>query len=95
MSLFRQSNDEHLDSLIDRVVEDMEMYGPDSEEYSKLLKHLKALNKLKASKKRKRVSPDLVVGGLFNLLGILLIVAYEERHVITSKAPSMTQKFKL
>jgi hypothetical protein len=32
---------------------------------------------------------------LGNLLGILIIVGYEERNVITSKAFTMTQKTKL
>lgn len=95
MSLFRQRNDAHLDSLIDDVVEDMKLYRPDSEEYPKLVNHLRELNEMKAAKQPRRVSPDIVIGGLFNLLGILVIVMYEERNVITSKAPTMTQKFKL
>jgi len=91
----RKKTEEHLDVLIERVVSDMELYGPDSEEYTNLVKHLETLNRMKASKWWTRLSWDTVLIVLGNLLGILIIVAYEERNVITSKALSMTQKTKL
>ena len=91
----RKKTEEHLDILIERVVSDMELYGPDSEEYTNLVKHLETLNRMKASKWWTRLSWDTVLIVLGNLLGILVIVAYEERNVITSKALSMTQKTKL
>jgi hypothetical protein len=91
----RKKTEEHLDGLIERVVSDMELYGPDSEEYTNLVKHLETLNRMKASKWWTRLSWDTVLIVLGNLLGILIIVAYEERNVITSKALSMTQKTKL
>ena len=83
---FKSDRDERIDKLITRVTEDMEMYGPDSEEYSKLMKHLKQLTKLKAGNKPKPVSRDTMalIGG--NILGILVIVIYEQKHVMTSKA---------
>ena len=91
----RKKTEEHLDILIERVVSDMELYGPDSEEYTNLVKQLETLNLMKASKWWTRLSWDTVLIVLGNLLGILVIVAYEERNVITSKALSMTQKTKL
>lgn len=91
----RKKNEERLDSLTSRVVEDMHLYGPDSEEYSKMVKHLETLNRMKSQKWWTRVSWDTVLIVLGNLLGILIIVAYEERNVISSKALSMTQKTKL
>lgn len=91
----RKKNEEHLDVLIERVVSDMELYGPDSEEYTNLVKHLESLNRMKSQKWWTRMSWDTVLIVLGNLLGILIIVAYEERNVITSKALTMTQKTKL
>ena len=83
---FKRTEEKYLDELIERVVEDMQMFGPESEEYPKLVNTLERLHKLKAEKKPSRVSPDTVAIVLGNLLGILIIVMYEEKHVITSKA---------
>jgi hypothetical protein len=91
----RKTSEKNLDTLIQRVVNDMELYGPDSEEYSKMVKHLESLNRMKSQKWWTRLSWDTVLIVLGNLLGILIIVAYEERNVISSKALSMTQKTKL
>lgn len=85
---FKRTEDK-VDALIDRVIEDMEMFGPDSEEYPKLIANLEKLYKLRAEKKPSRVSPDTLAIVMGNLLGILIIVAYEEKHVITSKAFTM------
>jgi hypothetical protein len=85
---FKRTEDK-VDALINRVIEDMEMFGPDSEEYPKLIANLEKLHKLKADKKPSRVSPDTIAIIAGNLLGILIIVAYEEKHVITSKAFTM------
>jgi hypothetical protein len=85
---FKREEDRQLDVLINRVIDDMELYGPDSEEYPRLVETLKKLYKLKAQQKPRRVSPDTVLIVLGNILGILVIVAYEEKHVITSKAYS-------
>lgn len=82
----KQENQEALDSLITRVVEDMEMYGPGSEEYNTLLSQYERLVRLKAENKPQRISRDtmLIVGG--NIVGILIVVIYEHSHVVTSKA---------
>jgi len=83
---FKRTEDKHLDELIERVVSDMQMFGPESKEYPTLVAHLTALHALKADKKPSRVSSDTVAIVVGNLLGILIIVMYEEKHVITSKA---------
>lgn len=86
MKKFWQASGSIYDAQIERVLSDMEMFGPESEEYPKLLAHLKALHAMKAEEKPKfRISPDTlaIVGG--NLLGILIIVAYEQTHPMVSK----------
>jgi hypothetical protein len=84
--VFERNDAKYLDILIERVVDDMQMFGPESEEYQGLINHLDRLNALKANTRPRRISPDTVMVVLGNLLGILIIVAYEEKHVITSKA---------
>jgi len=73
--------DEHIADILDR----MKQYGPDNDEYPKLVEQLERLNKLKSEERRFKFSSDtmLIVGG--NLIGILIIVAYEQKHVIVSK----------
>lgn len=75
----------YIDPLIDRVVEKMHESGAESENFPKMLGSLERLHKLKTHERRNPVSLDTVaiVGG--NLLITLLIVAYEQKHVITSK----------
>lgn len=82
---FKKETDTPLDRQIDAVLDQMKKSKVTSEEYSSLITHLERLNELKAKERRIRVSPDtwaLVAG---NLLGILLIVAYEQKHVMTSR----------
>jgi hypothetical protein len=74
-----------LDEPIAKILTDMNVYGPDSPEYPKLVMHLERLVRLKAEEARRRVSPDTVLIVSGNLLGILIIVAYEQKHVMVSK----------
>lgn len=75
-----------LDAPIARVIADLDRYGPETDEYPKLIAHLEKLHKMKAEKRPPRVSRDTVMIVLGNLVGILIIVIYEEKHVISSKA---------
>lgn len=90
----KQNKTDKLDEVVDRILEEMSMYGPETEEYQKLMKQLNKVYKLKADVAKKRVSPDTVVLAVANLLGILIIVAWEERRIISSKAMSLLIKAK-
>jgi len=81
----KESGNTPVDKQIDAVLSEMDVKGVSSEEYPKLMSLLERLNKQKQQEKLPRVSRDtlFMVGG--NLLGILLIVAYEQKHVLTSK----------
>lgn len=63
----------------------MNTYGPDSEEYREAVSYLERLVRLKADERRIRITPDTMAIVLGNLLGILIIVAYEQKHVMVSK----------
>lgn len=83
--LFRREDTTHIDPLIDEVITQMHTIGVDSPEYDNMLKYLERLKKLKTHERREIVSPDTIAIIVGNLAGILLIVAYEQKHVITSK----------
>lgn len=92
MKFRKNENDEALDVLIDCILQEMQMVGRCSEEYSKLMKSLERLHELKANNRPKRVSRDTIAIVAGNLLGILLIVSYEHAHVMTSKSFSQLPK---
>jgi hypothetical protein len=75
----------NLDKPIERVMEHMQRVEPDTEEYDRLMAHLERLTRLKREERLNRVSPDTMALVAGNLLGILIIVAYERNHVMVSK----------
>ena len=90
----RRNKSEELDEVIDDVYMRMRVVGPDSEEYKELLSHLERLTKLKPQTGLRRVSPDTMAVVAGNLAGIVIIVAYEHKHVVTSKALGFILKTK-
>lgn len=83
---FRKTVTSIYNEPIYKVLREMEENGVETEEYATAVRHLETLNKLKAEERPKRVSADTVAIVAGNLLGILVIVAYEQKHVMTSKA---------
>lgn len=74
-----------IDPLIDAVREEMHHVGVNSDEYSTLLSYLERLYKVKEEQRPAPLSRDTMALVAGNLAGILLIIAYEQKHVITSK----------
>jgi hypothetical protein len=84
------SKDEEITPIereIDVNLKKMQEVGVTAPEYKSLMDNLERLNDMKTkSQSHSRISLDtlVIVGG--NLLGIILIIAYEQKHVITSKS---------
>lgn len=83
MSLFRKES--KFDRPIDAILLQLNVEDPKSEEYAKLLTQLNGLMTLKDHEKINKVSPDTAWMVAGNLLGILIIVAYEQKHIIGSR----------
>jgi hypothetical protein len=75
-----------LEKEIERVIEYMSDCPPDSDEYKKTVRNLSELHERLMAQKPKPMSSDAILTVVANLSGILLIVAYEQKHVVTSKA---------
>lgn len=75
-----------LDEQIDTILEHMSQCDPSTEKYSSMLSDLERLVRLKKEEKVNRVSPDTLAIVVGNLVGILVIVGAEYRHVIGSRA---------
>ena len=82
----------NLSIAINRLLTEMDTYGPDSPEYPALVAHLKTLTKIRKAKPSYRVDPNTMALVAGNLLGILVIVAYEQKHVMVSKAKDLLLK---
>lgn len=80
-----EEKDEILDNQIVAVAQRMDDIGVSSDEYPKMLEHLKKLYEIKANKRRDPVSRDTMALIAGNLVGIFVIVAYERTHVTASK----------
>lgn len=84
---FNDEDNSAIDAQIDAVLDEMMTKGVDSEEYPKLMSYLERLNKLKQARKRQPISLDTIVIAGGNFAIAFLIVAYEQKHVMTTKVP--------
>jgi hypothetical protein len=83
--MFKKRNDEKqpIDHAIDAT---FNAYHPENDDAAKKPKLLKGLHAIKAQHEPKKANPDtyLIVAG--NVLGILVVVAYERAHVFGTRA---------
>jgi hypothetical protein len=70
----------------------MEGEIPSSAKYGELLTRLERLYELR--NKKRRVSPDTIWQVAGSLGAVLIIVAYEQRHVFVSRAQAFIPKIK-
>lgn len=82
---FKKKLDPATEALITSVLIEMNEVGVIAPEYPALLAYLERLHELRAKQRREPMSRDTAALIAGNLAGILLIVAYEQKHVMTSK----------
>lgn len=79
-----------LDPLIDDVIAEMKGYEATEAEYKKLLSVLRDLLDAKAAEPKPReISPDTMAIVAGNLLGVALVLLFETKGVINSRALNM------
>ena len=83
-----------VDIQIDAVLHEMQTIGVTDENYPTMMTYLERLNDVNAKKRDAPVSRDTIAIVVGNLLGILVIVAYEQKHVMTSKGFSLLTRQK-
>lgn len=86
------TNDQLLKDAIDSVLKAMETEEPNTERYAQMADQLVKLYAIKNENRSRRVSPDTLAGIIANLFGIGIIVGYEQKHIITSKALGFIRK---
>lgn len=85
-------HDPKLDENIDMFLENMVMLGAGAEEYEEQLKIVERLNRLKTGNSDKRLSHDTIAVVIGNILCVVIIVAYEQKHVMASKATAFVAR---
>lgn len=83
-----------IDEVLERILLEMAKHDPSSREYSAMLGHFERVITLRRKDERKRIDYNTVLLVAGNLLGILVIVAYEQKHVFTSKGLGFIPKFR-
>lgn len=97
MGLFKRDEIDHWDMATRQLLHSINEAGPDDPEYQTKLDQLDKLMKIKNRSNRnvfERISPDTLAIVVGNLVGILVIVKYEQASVLTSKAMNFTLKDK-
>lgn len=77
---------------LDRALDALDNLQPGTTDYDDVIETIASLTKVEAEQAKTRLSKDAVLGAATSLGGILMIVAYENKHVITSKALSFVTK---
>ena len=73
-----------LDIILGSVYDEMLINTPDTEEFKAQMDNLERLTTLKS--KKAKVSPDTLAIVAGNVLCVLVVVMYEQKHVFTSKS---------
>ncbi len=86
--------EQDLDKVIAALLKQMEDDDPKTKEYAMMADQLSKLMALKKEQDSgRRISPDTWAIVIANLVGILVIVTYEQTgHVITTKALGMLRR---
>lgn len=86
------ANDQKLEEAIDHVLQQLKTEEPETERYVTMADQLVKLYAIKNENRSRRVSPDTWATVAANLFGIGIIVGYEQKHIITSKAVGFVRK---
>jgi len=80
------------DTEIDRVIEIMSKMNPALKEYKDVAEAVKLLSEARSKKNAFPLDPDVLVSAGLNLIGVILILQYENLHVVTSRAMNYLKK---
>ena len=85
-----KKKNQKLEALEQELMNNMLTTGPDAEKFDTQLTHLERLKSLK--KKKMNISHDTMAIVIGNVICVLIVVMYEQKHILTTKAMSLTLK---
>lgn len=86
------TNDAALEKAMTRVLDELNDVSLDAETRGALLTELERLHTLKTANRLPRVSPDALISAAASVIGIVVIVAYEQLHPMTSQGLKFVKK---
>lgn len=91
--MFKKSENELMvEEEINDVLKELKCISSSTEEYVVVIENLERLYSIKSKKAELRLKPDTIAIIAANLVGIALILGYEQGHVITTKAIGFVTK---
>jgi hypothetical protein len=81
-----------IDDEVNHVLDGLKKMSIDSEEYGVAVKNLQTLCEARSKKPAHLIEAETLVLAATNILGILLILHYEELNVVATKAISLVAK---
>lgn len=89
-----QTEKSGLDIAIDQILSEMQGYTAESDEYAAMVDQLDKLYKMKTADKPSELSKDTLAIVAGNLVAVIVIIAYEQHHVMMTKAMNFLVKFR-
>lgn len=86
MDIFKTKSQKALDDEINRLIKELSLLQPDSDEYVKISDNLKMLCQARETKDPGGISMETLLAVGANLIGLIAILNFEKTGVITSKA---------
>lgn len=86
------TNDQLLNETIESVLNALKGEDPETEKFKQMREQLTELYAIRNENRSRRVSADTLANIAANLFGIGVIVGYEQKHIITSKAVGFVRK---
>jgi hypothetical protein len=80
---------------IDRLVEELEVRDPSTPEYGTIVENISELSKVNSNTLSNWLKPELIVPAIVHIGGTLLVLYYEELHVIGSRAFNNIAKMRM
>ena len=91
---WRKKEPTALDGEIERLFIELNEWEIDTDEYRLRMEYLERLSALKPEERPKVPSSDAMLQSATTLASVFTIVAYEQKHVLTSKAFGLWNKTK-
>lgn len=96
MKIRTKKSESEFDKEVDAILRRLSDVDPATDEYQKLCESLNRIADIRdrMNRKKKSVSPDTMALIVANLAGIIIVLGYEQGHIIASKAFSMISKLR-
>ena len=85
-----KKKNQKLEALEQELMNNMLTTGPEAEIFDTQLTYLERLKSLK--NKKMNISHDTMAIVIGNIVCVLIVVMYEQKHILTTKAMSLTLK---